>query len=122
MAEETSEHSGEMGASMGGGMEAPMRERGGDRGGMRGGDRGGDRGDGKGGPRRRFQRRKICYFTAIKAQYIDYKDVETLKRFVTDRGKILPRRVTGTSAKFQRLLTQAIKRARHMALLPFTVH
>ena len=128
MAEDISERSEEMAvAPVGGGMDAPMRDRrdrGGDRGGPRGpgGDRGGDRGDGKGGPRRRFQRRKICYFTAIKAQYIDYKDVETLKRFVTDRGKILPRRVTGTSAKFQRLLTTAIKRARHMALLPFTVH
>ena len=86
--------------------------------------RGGDRGDRGGDPRgrRRFQRRKVCYFTLIKAQYVDYKNAETLRRFVTDRGKILPRRVTGTSAKFQRLLTTAIKRARHLALLPFAAH
>lgn len=69
-------------------------------------------------PKRRFQRRKVCYFTMIKAEYIDYKDVATLKRFVTESGKILPRRITGTSAKFQRLLATAIKRARTMALLP----
>lgn len=88
------------------------------------GGRGGDRGDRGGDPRgrRRFQRRKVCYFTLIKAQYVDYKNAETLRRFVTDRGKILPRRVTGTSAKFQRLLTTAIKRARHLSLLPFAAH
>lgn len=82
-----------------------------------------DRGDeGMGGgarPRRRFPRRKVCYFTMIKAQYVDYRDVETLRRFVSDNGKILPRRVTGTCAKFQRLVTGAVKRARHMALLPY---
>ena len=50
---------------------------------------------------------------------IDYKDTETLKRFITERGKILPRRITGVSARFQKQLTQAIKRSRHMALLPF---
>ena len=66
------------------------------------------------------RRRKVCYFTANKIARIDYKDAELLKRFVSDRGKILPRRVTGTSAKFQRELTSAIKRARHMALLPFS--
>ena len=55
-----------------------------------------------------------------KITKIDYKDVDLLKRFVSDRGKILPRRVTGTSAKYQRELTVAIKRARHMALLPFS--
>jgi small subunit ribosomal protein S18 len=71
-------------------------------------------------PRRRFPRRKVCYFRVIKAEFIDYKDVSTLRRFVTDQGKILPRRVTGTSAKFQRLLTTAIKRARYMALLPYS--
>jgi len=72
-------------------------------------DRGGDRGD----------RRKVCYFRAIKAEYVDYKDVNTLRRFVTEEGKILPRRVTGTTAKFQRMLTLAIKRARFMALIPY---
>ena len=66
------------------------------------------------------RRRKVCYFTTNKITKIDYKDVDLLKRFVSDRGKILPRRVTGTSAKYQRELTVAIKRARHMALLPFS--
>ena len=66
------------------------------------------------------RRRKVCYFTSNKIKTIDYKDAELLKRFVSDRGKILPRRVTGTSAKYQRELTVAIKRARHMALLPFS--
>lgn len=69
--------------------------------------------------RGRPRRRKMCYFTANGITYIDYKDVDLLKRFVSERGKILPRRVTGTSAKYQRKLTTAIKRARHMALLPF---
>lgn len=72
-------------------------------------------------PRRggRSRRRKVCYFTANGITHIDYKDVELLKRFVSERGKILPRRVTGTSAKYQRKLTAAIKRARQMALLPY---
>lgn len=89
-----------------------------------GGYRSGPRGEGRGPsdpnrPRRRFPRRKVCYFTLIKAEYVDYKDVRTLQKFVTERGKILPRRMTGTSAKFQRMLTTAIKRARHLALLPY---
>ncbi len=66
-----------------------------------------------------FRRKKVCYFDANKIENIDFKDVELLKKFVTDRGKILPRRVTGTCAKHQRKLAIAIKRARHMALLPF---
>jgi len=65
------------------------------------------------------RRKKVCYFTQNKVKHIDWKDIELLKKFVTDRGKILPRRVTGTSAKWQRPLAIAIKRARHMALLPF---
>ncbi len=65
------------------------------------------------------RRRKECYFTKNKYTHIDFKDVEVLKRFISDRGKILPRRITGTSAKWQRELAVAIKRARHMALLPF---
>lgn len=65
------------------------------------------------------RRRKVCFFTQNKVVHIDFKDVELLKRFISDRGKILPRRVTGTSAKWQRPLAVAIKRARHMALLPF---
>ncbi|MCM3720133.1 30S ribosomal protein S18 [Fictibacillus phosphorivorans] len=67
----------------------------------------------------RQKRRKVCFFTVNKITYIDYKDTDLLKRFVSERGKILPRRVTGTSAKYQRQLTRAIKRARYMALLPY---
>ena len=75
-----------------------------------------------GGPRRgRYRRRpKFCYFCANKVSAIDYKDVDTLRRFVTDRGKMRPRRQTGTCARHQRRLATAIKRARHLALLPFT--
>ena len=64
-------------------------------------------------------RKKVCFFTKNKITYIDYKDVELLKKFVSPNGKIIPRRVTGTSAKYQRLLAVAIKRARQMALLPY---
>ncbi|ADE72240.1 MULTISPECIES: 30S ribosomal protein S18 [Bacillaceae] len=67
----------------------------------------------------RNRRRKVCFFTANGITHIDYKDVDMLKKFVSERGKILPRRVTGTSAKYQRKLTIAIKRARQMALLPY---
>jgi len=72
-------------------------------------------------PRRggRSRRCKVCYFTANGITHIDYKDVDLLRKFISERGKILPRRVTGTSAKYQRKLTRAIKRARQMALLPF---
>ena len=66
-------------------------------------------------------RKKVCYFVKNKITYIDYKDVELLKRFISANGKIAPRRVTGTSAKYQRMLAVAIKRAREMALLPFVV-
>jgi len=90
------------------------------RGPRRDGPGGGGPGGPGGRPRRRFPRRKVCYFSMIKAEYIDYKDVKTLERFVAPNGKILPRRMTGTSAKFQRLLTKAIKRARQIALLPYT--
>lgn len=65
------------------------------------------------------KRRKECPFVAAKMEHIDYKDIETLKQFITERGKILPRRITGVSHYFQKVLKQAIKRARHMALLPF---
>jgi len=63
--------------------------------------------------------KKACYFTKNKIEYIDYKDVELLKKFISPNGKITPRRVTGTSAKYQRMLSTAIKRARQMALLPY---
>ena len=69
--------------------------------------------------KRGMRRRKVCQFCADKDKNIDYKDVETLKKFTTERGKILPRRVTGTCAMHQRAVTTAIKRARVVALLPF---
>lgn len=65
------------------------------------------------------KRRKSCPFVASGFKTVDYKDLETLNQFITERGKIIPRRVTGVSLRYQRLLTQAIKRARYMALLPF---
>jgi len=65
------------------------------------------------------KRKKTCPFEAAKVEGIDYKDIETLKQFITERGKILPRRITGVSHYYQKVLKQAIKRARHMALLPF---
>jgi len=65
------------------------------------------------------KKRKSCPFTAAGVRHIDYKDINTLAQFITERGKIVPRRITGVSAYYQRQLAQAIKRARHMALLPF---
>ena len=67
----------------------------------------------------RTRKRKRCPFTSAGINEIDYKDTDTLRRFITERGKILPKRITGVSARHQRLLALAIKRARHMALLPF---
>jgi len=81
----------------------------------------GRRSGGGGGSRRRFtSRRKVCAFCLEKTRTIDYKDVSTLRRFLTERGKIKSRRKTGTCAKHQRRLAVAIKRARHLALLPFS--
>ncbi len=77
--------------------DAPMRKRGGRR------------------------RRKVCVYCADKNAVIDYKDVNKLKRYVSERGKILPRRITGNCAKHQRALTVAIKRARHIALMPYVM-
>jgi small subunit ribosomal protein S18 len=70
------------------------------------------------GPRR--QHRKVCSFCVEKIEEIDYKEVARRRRYVSERGKILPRRVTGTCARHQRRLTDALKRARHIALLPYT--
>jgi small subunit ribosomal protein S18 len=67
------------------------------------------------------RRKKVCVFCADKNNIIDYKDVNKLKRYVSERGKILPRRITGNCAKHQRALTVAIKRARHIALMPYTL-
>ncbi len=70
--------------------------------------------------RGRKTRKKVCSFCAEKSKNIDYKDVAKLKKFITERGKILPRRISGTCAKHQREVTKAIKLARNIALLPFT--
>jgi small subunit ribosomal protein S18 len=74
----------------------------------------------KGGSRMRRARKKVCAFCSDKATHIDYKDVMKLRKYVSERGKILPRRISGNCAKHQRALTQAIKVARNIALLPFT--
>ncbi|MGB4599734.1 MAG: 30S ribosomal protein S18 [Trichlorobacter sp.] len=78
-----------------------------------------DRG-GPGGPRKKrpFQRRKVCRFCAEKEMTIDYKDPRTLRYYITERGKIVPRRISGNCSKHQREITEAIKRARNLALLP----
>jgi small subunit ribosomal protein S18 len=68
----------------------------------------------------RGKRRKICRFCEAKIEHIDYKDEKRLRRFQTERGKIVPRRISGTCARHQRQLTIAIKRARHLALMPYT--
>lgn len=67
-----------------------------------------------------FRRRKFCRFTAENVKQIDYKDLETLKAYVSETGKIVPSRITGTKAKYQRQLATAIKRARYLALLPYS--
>jgi len=67
-----------------------------------------------------FRRRKFCRFTAEGVQEIDYKDLEVLKQYITETGKIVPSRITGTKAKYQRQLATAIKRARYLALLPYS--
>ncbi len=69
--------------------------------------------------RRYYSRPKVCYFCSEKIEKIDYKQVDLLRRYITEEGKIRPRRQTGTCAKHQRMLARAIKRARHLALLPF---
>lgn len=69
---------------------------------------------------RYFRRRRFCKFTAEGTEQIDYKDLETLKEYVTESGKIVPSRVTGTKARYQRQLATAIKRARFLSLLPYT--
>jgi small subunit ribosomal protein S18 len=105
-----SENERPMGGNYGGnrdrGMDIPMDGRDGD-------DRGGGRGKGK-----VFFKKKVCKFCTQKLK-INYKDADILRRFITERGKILPRRITGTCAKHQRALALSIKRARIIALLPF---
>ena len=70
--------------------------------------------------RQTFKRRKFCRFTAEKIQEVDYKPVDLLKEFITENGKIIPARITGTKAHYQRQLAVAVKRARFLALLPYT--
>jgi len=90
-----------------------------------GGGRGPDRGPRRGGPgggggrKQYFRRRKVCKFCDEKIDVIDYKDVRLVSQFISDRGKILPRRLTGTCSPHQHLLTVAIKRARNLAFIPF---
>ena len=79
-----------------------------------------DRGEKRPRPRGKRPRRKVCDFCVNKIEYIDYKDVNRLRRSINERGKILPRRMTGNCAKHQRQLSEAIKRARAIALLPYT--
>ncbi len=110
-----------------GGGGGPRREGysggGGGGGQRREGGPGGPGGSGPGGPRRGkrqyFRKKKVCRFCVERVDFIDYKRVEMLQPFVQERGKILPRRMTGTCSKHQRWLGEAIKRARNIALLPF---
>lgn len=94
-------------------MPGPKRDNRGDR-------RDFDKGDSKGGMRMRRAKRKVCQFCADKVTDIDYKEVAKIRKFISERGKILPRRISGNCAKHQRQLTVAVKRARHIALLPYT--
>lgn len=67
-----------------------------------------------------YRRRKVCKFCVDRIEYVDYKDTKLLQQFIPERAKILPRRISGTCARHQRMLQRAIKRARHLALLPFS--
>jgi small subunit ribosomal protein S18 len=120
-----------MGGPKTGGFGAPRFGGGGGGGGGFGGGRGGDRGErgdrgdrgegGEEGGRRGFGRRKVCRFCADKALKVDYKDQNQMKYFLTERGKIIPRRISGNCAKHQREVATAIKRGRMLAILPYTV-
>jgi small subunit ribosomal protein S18 len=79
-----------------------------------------DKGEGKGGMRMRRAKKKVCSFCVDKVTDIDYKEVSKIRKYISERGKILPRRISGNCAKHQRQLTIAIKRARVVALLPYT--
>ncbi|MCX7843432.1 MAG: 30S ribosomal protein S18 [Clostridia bacterium] len=94
-------------------MPGPKKDRGGNRGDF-------DKGEGKGSMRMRRAKKKICAFCIDKVNDIDYKEVAKIRKYISERGKILPRRISGNCAKHQRQLTIAIKRARHIALLPYT--
>ena len=79
-----------------------------------------ERQEGRSGRPQRRSRKKVCSFCVDRIDHIDYKDVPRLRKYISERAKIIPRRVTGTCAEHQRQLTEAIKRARHIALLPYT--
>ena len=87
--------------------------------GAKGKGRNGKKDDKKGG-RQLFKRRKFCRFTAEDVKEIDYKDLAVLKQYISETGKIVPSRITGTNARYQRQLAKAIKRARYLALLPYS--
>jgi small subunit ribosomal protein S18 len=112
---------------MSGEFDRGPRGAGGDRGGDRGerggsGGAGGERAGGAGGGRRPFfRRRKSCPFSGPQAPKIDYKDIRLLQRFISERGKIVPSRITAVSTKKQRVLAQAIKRARFLGLVPYVL-
>ncbi|MCC6314767.1 MAG: 30S ribosomal protein S18 [Thermomicrobiales bacterium] len=109
------------GGRPGGEGQRPSRFGAGAPGGRSGGGGGGSRGPRRGGGSGRgFGRRKVCAFCVDNIGEVDYKDIARLRRHISERGKIEPRRKAGTCAKHQRSLTTAIKRARHVALLPFT--
>jgi small subunit ribosomal protein S18 len=115
---------GGFGGGGGGGFGGRDRDgggRGGDREGRPGAGGAGGRGGAAGGRRPFFRRRKTCPFSGEGAPKIDYKDVKLLQRFISERGKIVPSRITAVSAKKQRLLAQAIKRARFLGLLPYVL-
>ena len=102
-------------------MEIETEDKGGRFGGKKlDGAKGGDKAGGA-RPKRGFARRKVCRFCADKNVPIDYKDPQTLKHFITDRGKIIPRRISGNCAKHQRKISTAVKRSRMIALMPFAV-
>lgn len=119
MADETNEQASAPAASAPSNSSAPFTPRGPRPAGGPGGPGGPRPGGGPGGGRKFFRRKKVCKFTVEKIDTISYRDVRLLQQFVSDRGKIIPRRLTGTSAPFQRKLTRAIKQARNIALLPF---
>ena len=119
MATPTSGGSSNPGSGAGPGGSTSSGPGGGGRGSDRPGGRRGGPGGGPGGRRQYFRRRKVCKFCEEKIDVIDYKDVRLVSQFVSDRGKILPRRLTGTCSPHQHLLTVAIKRARNLAFIPF---
>ena len=103
----------------GGGRPHSGPPRGDSRGPREGGGPGGPGGPPRRGKRQFFRKRKVCHFCTGKIDFIDYKKADALHQFIQDRGKILPRRMTGTCSRHQRWLCEAIKRARNIALLPF---